>query len=61
MKERRGEMEKSGRRYCIEGRGEIWEGGRGAERWRREEGEMRDETEGRGRLVMKEREGGYGR
>jgi len=25
----------------IEGRDEIWEGGRGAERWRREEGEIR--------------------
>ncbi len=54
----------------IEGRDEIWEGGRGAERWRREQGEIRDEREKKGgdaglrvegRLVMKEREGGYGR
>ncbi len=48
MKERRGEMEESGGE--IEGRDEIWEGGRGAERWRREEGEMRYETEGRGEI-----------
>ncbi len=51
MKERKVEGE-------IEGRDERLEGGRGAERWKREEGEMRDERERRGGNVGRKRGSG---
>ncbi len=50
MKGRRGETEESGRR--IKGRDERWDGGRGAERWRRVEGVGRRRGK-RGRLIRR--------